>query len=143
MAFKNFFRKMVSSTEAPFEVNDIREEVEKALQDSKVQNGIAVVFTPHPTCSIKLNKDDENLIEDIKEFLEKRVPQNQGYKSDMNPGNGRKNAHAHLKSLLLNSSECIPIQNGKLMLGDVQSVYFVELDGPREKRNVIIQVMGE
>jgi secondary thiamine-phosphate synthase enzyme len=79
----------------------------------------------------------------MENFLEKLAPKNGKYGHDINPVDGRKNAHAHLKSLLLNSSESIPVQNGKMKMGNWQRVFFVELDGPRNERKIIVQVVGE
>ena len=53
------------------------------------------------------------------------------------------NARSHLKSFLLSSSECLPIKNSKLDLGTWQSVFFVELDGPRANRTVTLTMVGE
>jgi len=54
----------------------------------------------------------------------------------------RSNGHAHVKAFLLGDSEAIPVENGEMMLGPVQSIFFVELDGGR-KRRVIIKVLGD
>ncbi|HPM41645.1 MAG TPA: YjbQ family protein, partial [bacterium] len=56
---------------------------------------------------------------------------------------GRANARSHLMSLLLSASETVPVADGKLLLGDWQSIFFVELDGPRERRGVCVKIMGE
>lgn len=53
------------------------------------------------------------------------------------------NAESHLKSFLLSSSESVPISNNKLNLGTWQSVFFIELDGPRHNRIINITVIGE
>ena len=53
------------------------------------------------------------------------------------------NAKSHLKSFLLSSSECLPIKNGRLDLGTWQSVFFIELDGPRHSRTISLTIIGE
>ncbi len=125
------------------EFHDITTDVLKALHESKIENGIVTVYTQHTTCAIKINENEKNLMHDMLEFLEKVAPQRKNYLHDNHPIDGRKNAHSHLKALLLTASESIPIQDGKLLLGNWQRVFLVELDGPREKRNVIVHVMGE
>jgi thiamine phosphate synthase YjbQ (UPF0047 family) len=55
----------------------------------------------------------------------------------------RANAHSHLLSMFLNSSETIPIKGGELLLGRYQVVFFVEVDGPRKERRFFISVMGD
>ena len=130
-------------THKVIEFHDITPQVKSAVQRSKVRDGIAVVFTRHTTCCIKINEHEEKLVQDFYNFLEKRVPQFEKYGHDIDPVDGRKNAHSHLKSLILNTSETIPLQKGELLLGTWQRIFFVELDGPREKRTVIVQVLGE
>jgi len=54
----------------------------------------------------------------------------------------RSNGHAHVKAFLLGDSETVPVEGGKLMLGERQSIFFVELDGGRARR-VLVQILGE
>jgi secondary thiamine-phosphate synthase enzyme len=55
----------------------------------------------------------------------------------------RDNAHSHLLGLFLNASETIPVAGGELVMGGWQSIFFIELDGPRERREVRLQLLGE
>lgn len=140
---KSHFGVLSTTTTAVVELHDITNKVEKEVQQSKIKSGSVTVYTQHTTCAIKINENEEKLREDMLFFLEKIVPQKGKYGHDIAPVDGRKNAHSHLKALLLTASETIPIQNGKMMLGSWQRIFLIELDGPREKRNVIIHCMGE
>ncbi|MBI4044010.1 MAG: YjbQ family protein [Candidatus Diapherotrites archaeon] len=140
---KNVVSFIEMQTRQVMEFHDITEKVREAVKKSNVKEGLVNVFTQHTTCCVKINEFEEKLMQDFYQFLEKRVPQFEKYGHDINPVDGRKNAHSHLKSLILNTSECIPLQKGELLLGTWQRVFFVELDGPREKRKVIVQVLGE
>jgi secondary thiamine-phosphate synthase enzyme len=62
---------------------------------------------------------------------------------NFNPVDGRLNAHSHLLGLFMNASETIPIAQGELLLGQWQSIFFIELDGPREERILRVQIAGE
>ena len=84
---------------------------------------------------------------DIKIFLEKIASTSNKYLHDdielrNCPKNERINGHAHIKSLILNSSEIIPIVNNEMVLGKWQSIFFIELDGKRN-REVIVQTIGK
>ena len=142
-SMKNYFHSISITTRAGIEFHDITIHVQQAVKKSKMENGIVVVFTPHTTCCVKLNENEKNLVSVMSAFLEQCAPSKKKYKHDLDPVDGRKNAHSHLKSLMLNSSETIPMQNGEMKLGGWQKIFFVELDGPREKREAIIQIMGE
>ena len=75
-------------------------------------------------------------------FLKRLVPKDGDYLHNIDPIDGRDNAHSHLMGLFMNSSETIPIHAGRMLLGEWQSVFIVELDGPRAKRNILMQASG-
>lgn len=131
-----------------FEVINITEKVEHFINSCRVLNGMVNVFVPHTTASIRLNHDEPLLLQDIMKMLYRTAPVDINYSHDLFEIRSgveveeRSNGHAHVKSFLLGASETIPLQNGNLILGDRQSIFFVEFDGGR-KRHVVIQVMGE
>jgi secondary thiamine-phosphate synthase enzyme len=75
-------------------------------------------------------------------FLKRLVPRDGDYLHNLAPVDDRDNAHAHLIGLFMNASESIPVRDGELLLGGWQSVFFVELDGPRPRREVSLQFIG-
>ncbi|MCS4542226.1 MAG: secondary thiamine-phosphate synthase enzyme YjbQ [Euryarchaeota archaeon] len=126
------------STKSEFELVNITDQIEKIVREAKVSDGVAVVFTKHTTGAVIINENEAGLLEDIENLLKKLVPKGVGYKHDRIDVN----AHSHLKGILLGSSQNIPIAHGELQLGTWQRVFFVELDGPRQ-RNVLITVIGK
>lgn len=121
--------------------------IKKFVEDSHISNGQVLIFTKHTTAGLRVNEDEKRLFEDIHLFLEKIAPKNAKYLHDDIhlrdcPPDERLNGHAHLKSLILNTSEIIPVIDGKLVLGEWQNLFFIELDGSR-KREVIVQIKGE
>ncbi|ACS90705.1 secondary thiamine-phosphate synthase enzyme YjbQ [Thermococcus sibiricus] len=118
------------STRREFEVIDIAHLIEQKIRESKIKEGLAVIFTQHTTTALFINENENGLLEDVKGFLQTLVPKGKGYKHDRID----RNAHSHLRSILLNPSLAIPIKDGTLLLGTWQSVIFVELDGPRRRR---------
>ena len=129
-------------TSGPVEFIDITERVRRVLSSSGVKDGLVTVFTRHTTTAVKINERCERLQEDMLSFLERAVP-GAAYRHDEDTVDGRANARSHIMSLLLSASETVPAADGKLVLGDWQSIFFVELDGPRERRGVCVKIMGE
>jgi secondary thiamine-phosphate synthase enzyme len=136
------------STRAP-EFIDITDEVVRAVGESEISSGVAVIFSRHTTAAIKINENEPLLLKDMEHFLERCASKQTYYghndfairtvhmHEDECP-----NGHAHCQHLMLGSSEMVPIMDGELVFGKWQRVFLIELDIPRE-REVIVQVMGE
>ena len=114
---------------------DITGEVQKAVRDSGVSEGTALVFVPHTTAAVTINENaDPDVLHDLRLALAALVP-----KLPYRHGEG--NSPAHLKSSLFGCSQLVPIVNGKLALGTWQGIYFCEFDGPR-RRNFQVVIQG-
>jgi secondary thiamine-phosphate synthase enzyme len=114
-------------------------EVEKAVHESGIREGMVLVSAMHITAGIYVNDDEQGIIQDIDEMLEKLAPSGRPYHHHRT---GEDNGDAHLKSMLVHHQVIIPVTEGKLDFGPWQQVYYAEFDGQRNKR-VIIKVMGE
>lgn len=144
-------------TNKRFELNNITAELHALVKRSGIQDGILNVSSMHTTTALFMNEYQSALLEDIRSFLERLVGQTesshhqcnhtaataQGYKhncpycSDCD----RQNTDAHLGATVLGHTLCLQIANGKLMLGQWQSIILAELDGPRE-RTLVTQIIG-
>jgi len=129
-------------TTKPIEIIDITAEAMAAVAASGVQNGQLTVMSRHTTAYIAVNEKEESLLEDMETFLKRFVPKDGNYGHNLTSVDGRDNAHSHLLGLFMNASTAIPVSDGKLLLGQWQSLFFMELDGPRDKRNVLLQISG-
>ncbi len=118
---------------------NITGEVEKAVREGGIQEGMALVSAMHITAGVYVNDDEQGIIKDIDEMLEKLAPYGQAYRHHQT---GEDNGDAHLKSLLVHHQVIIPITDSKLDFGPWQQVYYAEFDGQRKKR-VVIKVIGE
>ncbi len=127
------------NTERKREYINITREVEEALRESGIKEGMILVSAMHITAGVYVNDAEYGLIEDIDEWLEKLAPFRPDYKHHLT---GETNGDAHLKSLLVHHEVIIPVTNGELDFGPWQQVYYAEFDGQRRKR-LIIKVMGE
>ena len=129
-------------TTAPVQIIDITDRVIDRLTLSGVRAGLLTLMSRHTTAFVNLNEREPNLQKDMVDFLARIAPAKVGYRHDAHPVDDRANAHAHLAGLFMTASQSIPVVEGKLLLGDWQSILFIELDGPRPARSLRIQVMG-
>jgi len=116
---------------------NIDRDIQRVLSSSNVQQGICHVFIPHTTAAVTINENaDPDVVSDMAMILERMAPWTGGY------AHMEGNAAAHVKASLMGFSETIPIQNGRLVLGTWQSIYFCEFDGPRH-RKALVQIIKE
>jgi secondary thiamine-phosphate synthase enzyme len=124
------------STKGEIDFIDLTGMVQTTVAKSGIKNGSVHVFAPHSTGILILTENDYGLLNDIKAFLEEKVPKRRAY-------NHPSNAHAHLRSVLLPPDKTLPIVDGRVEFGTWQSLFFVETDVYPRRRTVIIQVLGE
>ena len=102
--------------------------VAEDVRNSKVQEGIAVIFVPHTTAGVTINENaDPDVVRDMIKTLDKVYPVDGDYR------HFEGNSHAHIKASLMGSSCTVIIQDGRLLLGTWQGIYICEFDGPRNR----------
>ena len=131
------------STSKPIEIIDLTKQAREFAEKSGLKNGLLTISTQHTTMAIKINENCENLLQDIELFLGKLTSSKETYLHDLHAKDGRPNTRSHLLSLLLSSQETVPLIDGKLSLGRWQSIFSIELDGPRPERKITFVLMGE
>lgn len=124
------------NTNKNFEIIDITSQINGIID---IDEGIISIFSRHSTTAIVVNENESGLLKDLEFTLDSLITDKYSYDHDRIDNNAR----SHLKSFLLSSSECLPIKNSKLDLGTWQSVFFIELDGPRRSRTVTLTMVGE
>lgn len=117
----------------------ITPQVERIVHASGIKDGFALVSAMHITAGVYVNDNEEGLIEDIDQWLEKVAPFNPNYRHHQT---GEDNGDSHLKAILVHHQVVLPITESKLLLGTWQRVFYAEFDGQRSKR-VLVAVMGE
>ena len=116
---------------------NVTENVKKAIEQSKVKNGFAVVHCTHTTAGMTINENaDPNVVKDMLFALDKTFPNRPEFR------HAEGNTTAHLKSSFMGNSVTVPIENGKMVLGMWQGIYFCEFDGPRN-RKYVVKVISE
>jgi secondary thiamine-phosphate synthase enzyme len=137
------------TTGHPTEFIDLTDRLERLVADAGFRFGILNVQTLHTTTAIVINEHEPLLLTDFQALLEAAAPGGRRYRHDDTTARTvnvtdaeRPNGHAHCRSLLLPSSVCLNVTRGRLLLGQWQRVFFVELDGPRE-RDISVLAFGE
>lgn len=108
---------------------DITADIQKALDAEGLQSGLCMVYVPHTTAAVTINESaDPSVKRDILKVLNQVVP----WEADYRHLEG--NSPAHIKSTLVGASELIMVENGRLVLGTWQGIFFCEFDGPRTRK---------
>lgn len=132
-------KEITINTKNKNELIDISAEVNLALKESKVKNGIALIYVPHATAAVVINENyDPDICLDFLDALNKIIPAGRWRHDRID-----NNADAHIKAAIIGPSEVIPIKNGRVGLGTWQSPMFAEFDGPRSNRKIIIKIIGD
>lgn len=127
------------NTQKHREYINITHDVDEALRESGIQEGMILVSAMHITAAVYVNDAENGLIQDIDDWLEALAPFRPDYRHHRT---GERNGDSHLKSLLMHHEVIVPVTDGRLDLGPWQQIYYAEFDGQRRKR-LIIKVMGE
>jgi len=121
------------------ELVDITREVIRFLDSSGVKEGLCLISVPHATASIIANENESGLVDDLLAKIEDLFPISSRYAHNAIDDN----ADAHVAAAFLGHSRVFPIANGRMVRGTWQNIFFVELDGPRSRRDVSMLALGE
>ena len=124
--------KFTVRTNARCEMIDITDRVATLVRESGLRDGICRVFVPHTTAAVTINENaDPDVPRDILDSLDRVVPLSNRYR------HAEGNAAAHVKASLLGASQTVFVENGRLVLGTWQSLFFCEFDGPRTREVLV------
>ena len=125
------------STSRREELVDITLQVQEAVIQSEVENGLAVLYVQGATAALMIQENwDESVQTDVLDLLRKLIPKGV-WLHDRQDGNG----DSHLKAGLVGPSESIPIIDSRLGLSRWQNIFLCEFDGPRSERNVVFTIL--
>lgn len=121
-------KSLAVHTRSRTEFVDVTSEVQAAVSEMGIKDGVVTVFVPHTTAGITINENaDPDVTADIEAALERMAPWEARYR------HGEGNAAAHVKASLMGASARVIVVGGRLQLGVWQAVYFCEFDGPRTR----------
>jgi secondary thiamine-phosphate synthase enzyme len=130
-----YFSETVSTRQRA-EIVDITGRIEALVKKSSIQSGICIIYVPHTTAAVSINENaDPDVKRDVLAKLEELIPQKESYYQ-----HGEGNSDSHLKTILSGPSVTMLVEDGALVLGRWQGVYFCEFDGPR-RREYFVKVM--
>ncbi len=136
---KSYRKELFFNTKKRYELVNITREVEQALADSGIKEGLCLVNAMHITASVFINDNEPGLHKDYLQWLEKLAPYSRdGYNHNV----GEDNGDAHLKRQIMGREVVIAVTGGRLDFGPWEAVFYGEFDGQRRKR-VLIKIIGE
>jgi secondary thiamine-phosphate synthase enzyme len=107
----------------------LTEMVQKVIGKMGVQNGICTLYVPHTTAGVFINEGyDPDVMRDLENELDKTIPWNDNYM------HSEGNAAAHIKAVLVGNTQQIIVENGRLLLGRWEEIFFAEFDGSRTRQ---------
>lgn len=124
-------------TASNVDFQDITARVQEIVSSSGIDSGVCYIYVPHTTAAVTINEHaDPDVVADIAAQLDSVIPQHHRYRHIEG------NSPAHIKATLLGSSAVIFIDNGRLILGTWQGIFFCEFDGPRT-RNILVKLIPD
>jgi secondary thiamine-phosphate synthase enzyme len=138
---KSYRKELWFNTNKRREYINITPEVEKALAESGIKEGLVLVNAMHITASVFINDDENGLHQDFEKWLEKLAPE-KPYSQYMHNRTGEDNADAHIKRSVMGREVVVAVTNGRLDFGPWEQIFYGEFDGMRKKR-VLIKIIGE
>jgi len=139
---KTLTKKLVLNITERMEFVNITPQVEDAVQESCVQEGLCLVNAMHITASVFINDDESGLHRDYKRWLEELAPFDASPERYHHNRTGEDNADAHHKRQIMGREVVVAITDGRLDFGPWEQIFYGEFDGQRQKR-VLIKIIGE
>lgn len=137
---KSFRKELTFRTPTRRALLNITPQVEAALAESGIREGLCLVNAMHITASVFINDDESGLHDDFEKWLEKLAPEKPH--SQYRHNGAEDNADAHLKRTLMGREVVVAITEGRLDFGPWERIFYGEFDGKRAKR-VLIKILGE
>ena len=136
---KSFREELWFETKTRRAYLNITTQVEEAVRKSGVREGLVLVNAMHITASVYINDDEQGLLQDYDDFLERQAPHAATYRHNET---GEDNGDAHIKRQLMGREVVVAITKGKLDFGPWEQIFYGEFDGRRKKR-VLVKIVGE
>lgn len=134
-----FTKQLSTKSSARRQLIDLTSELTSFVHETQVRDGICVVSVPHATAALIVNEHERGLLHDLLARIEALFPESARYEHNAIDDN----ADAHVAAAFLGHNRTFPVSQGKVIRGTWQNLFLVELDGPRSRREVIMQVIGD
>ncbi len=134
-------RELQLRTRGGYDVQDITDDVARAVKESKLASGIVTIFCPGSTGGLTTIEFEDGVVHDLHQVLDEITPPNRDYKHHQRWHDD--NGHSHLRAALIGPSLTVPFVEGELTLGEWQQIVFCEFDTRARARKLVVQVSGE
>ena len=138
---KSFHKELWFNVSERMDFINITPDVEMAVSESSIQDGLCLVNAMHITASVFINDDESGLHQDYKRWLEESAPHEPISRYDHNR-TGEDNGDAHHKRQIMGREVVVAITDGRLHFGTWEQIFYGEFDGHRKKR-VLVKIIGE
>ncbi|MGC9049005.1 MAG: secondary thiamine-phosphate synthase enzyme YjbQ [Patescibacteria group bacterium] len=128
-------------TKGHTDIIDITDKVVEIVDQSKIKEGLALIFINGSTAGLTTIEYEPNLVKDLKDFFEKILPENAHYAH--NSTWGEANGYAHLRASLLKPDLLVPIESGHLVLGSWQQIVLIDFDNKPRERRIIVKIINQ
>jgi secondary thiamine-phosphate synthase enzyme len=123
------------------DIIDITRQIDEAIKESTLQDGVVVIFVSGSTAAITTIEYEPGLKKDFPKMLARIAPRGIEYEHDNTWHDG--NGHSHVRASLIGPSLTVPFKDGRMMLGVWQQIVVVEMDTRRRERTIVLQIIGE
>jgi len=130
--------KISVPTSSRIELINITSNISNAVEKSGMSEGIVLVYSPHTTTAVLINENEPRLLRDFEKAVKQLISWEEQYAHNTIDDN----AASHLTGAFIGNNICLPIEKGRIQLGTWQSIFLVELDGPRSRR-IEVKVIGK
>jgi secondary thiamine-phosphate synthase enzyme len=134
-----FTKQLITKSSARRQLIDLTSEVTGFVHETHLREGVCVVSVPHATAALIVNEHEEGLLHDLLARIEALFPESARYEHNAIDDN----ADAHVAAAFLGHNRIFPVSDGRVIRGTWQNLFLVELDGPRSRREVIVQAIGD
>ena len=138
---KSFHKELWFNVSERMDFINITPDVEMAVSERSIQDGLCLVNAMHITASVFINDDESGLHQDYKRWLEELAPNEPISRYDHNR-TGEDNGDAHHKRQIMGREVVVAITDGRLHFGTWEQIFYGEFDGHRKKR-VLVKIIGE
>lgn len=129
------------NTQGNADIQDITDQVSRAVQDSGLNDGVVTVFTASSTSGLTTIEYESGCVSDLRRLFDEIVDPARHYAHNARWGDG--NGHSHVRAALLGASFSVPFVNRRLTLGTWQQIIFIDFDNRQRRRELVVQIMGE
>jgi secondary thiamine-phosphate synthase enzyme len=133
-------KKIELQGSAEMDVFDVTADVEQFIQETGVEEGLLLVFTPGSTAGVTTIEFESGAVSDLKRTMEKLAPRDAEYQHNLRWGDG--NGYSHVRSALLGPSLAVPVDAGQPVTGTWQQIVVCDFDNRPRRRKVLLQLLA-